>query len=107
MQKSGIFNLVDRFCTFIFNLNNHTFGLLEIYCPALEVPFRGLVAPASCTDDRASIRRNTVCSYGCVSGHYIAGGITHLSVKSTDFGMEMYLIVNVSVSVITCIHMGP
>lgn len=74
MQKSGIFNLVDRFCTFIFNLNNHTFGLLEIYCPALEVPFRGLVAPTSCTDDRASIRRNTVCSYGCEPGHYIAGG---------------------------------
>lgn len=73
-QKSGIFNLVDSFSTFIFNLNNHTFGLLEIYGPALEVPFRGLVAPASCTDDRANIRRNTVCSYGCESGHYIAGG---------------------------------
>lgn len=37
----------------------------------------------------------------------LQAGITHLSVKSTDFGMEMYLIVNVSVSVITCIHMGP
>ena len=58
----------------IFYLNNHTFGILEIYCPALEVPFRGLVAPASCTDDRANIQRNTVCSYGCESGHYIAGG---------------------------------
>lgn len=37
----------------------------------------------------------------------LQAGITHLSVKSTDFGMETYLIVNVTVSVITCIHMGP
>ena len=36
----------------------------------------------------------------------LQAGITHLSVKSTDFGMEMYLIVNVSVSVITCLHQG-
>ena len=37
----------------------------------------------------------------------LRAGITHLSVKSTDFGMEMYLTVNVSVSVITCLHIGP
>ncbi|KAJ7381185.1 hypothetical protein OS493_004785 [Desmophyllum pertusum] len=46
----------------------------EIYCPALEAPFRGLITPTSCTDDRENIRRNTACTYGCVSGHNIAGG---------------------------------
>ena len=37
----------------------------------------------------------------------LQAGITHLSVKSTDFGTATYLIVNVRVSVITCKHMGP
>ncbi|XP_068704567.1 uncharacterized protein [Montipora foliosa] len=46
----------------------------EIYCPALEAPFRGHITPATCTDDRANIRRNTICTYGCVSGHYVSGG---------------------------------
>ncbi|XP_068704515.1 uncharacterized protein [Montipora foliosa] len=46
----------------------------EIYCPALEAPFRGHIAPATCTDDRVNIRRNTICTYGCVSGHYLSGG---------------------------------
>ena len=50
------------------------FRILEIYCPALEAPFRGHITPATCTDDRANIRRNTICTYGCVSGHYVSGG---------------------------------
>lgn len=48
--------------------------ILEIYCPALEAPFRGHISPASCTDDRANIKRNTVCTYGCETGHYVTGG---------------------------------
>ena len=50
------------------------FIMLEIYCPALEAPFRGHISPDSCTDDRENIRRNTVCTYGCESGHYVTGG---------------------------------
>lgn len=48
--------------------------LAEIYCPALEAPFRGLIAPTICTDKRSNIRRSTVCSYGCDSGHNLVGG---------------------------------
>lgn len=48
--------------------------LAEIYCPALEAPFRGLIAPTTCTDKRSNIRRSTVCSYGCDSGHNLVGG---------------------------------
>jgi len=54
--------------------SNITSFISEIYCPALEAPFRGLITPGSCTDERENIRRNTVCTYGCESGHYIAGG---------------------------------
>lgn len=49
-------------------------GCEEIYCPALEAPFRGTISPTTCTDDRSNIRRNTVCTYGCVAGHNLAGG---------------------------------
>lgn len=49
-------------------------GCEEIYCPALEAPFRGLIAPTTCTDKRSNIRRSTVCSYGCDSGHNLVGG---------------------------------
>ncbi|XP_058970157.2 uncharacterized protein [Pocillopora verrucosa] len=46
----------------------------EIYCPALEAPFRGQITPETCTDDRENIQRNTQCTYGCVAGHNLAGG---------------------------------
>ena len=54
--------------------NKKTVCITEIYCPALETPFRGLITPASCTDERANIRRDTVCTYGCVTGYNSAGG---------------------------------
>jgi len=59
--------------------NNKNLPLLlsfisEIYCPALEAPFRGFITPDSCTDERENIGRNTVCTYGSISGHYITGG---------------------------------
>lgn len=46
----------------------------EIYCPALEDPFRGFIAPTTCTDERSNIRRSTVCKYDCDAGHNLAGG---------------------------------
>ena len=52
---------------------------VEIYCPILEVPFRGVITPALCTQDMANIRRSTVCSYGCASGHKLAGGDSSLT----------------------------
>ena len=54
------------------------FCFAEIYCPPLEAPFRGFITPTDCTDDRANIKRNTVCNYGCVAGHYLAGGAQYL-----------------------------
>ena len=51
----------------------------EIYCPILEVPFRGVITPALCTKDMANIRRSTVCSYGCASGYKLAGGDSSLT----------------------------
>ena len=57
----------------------HILILLEIYCPALEVPFRGSISPSSCTDDRANIQRDSACTYGCESGHYVTGGNNSLT----------------------------
>ena len=51
----------------------------EIYCPALEAPFRGSITPSSCTDERANIRRTTVCTYGCETGHYVTAGDNSLT----------------------------
>jgi hypothetical protein len=46
----------------------------EIYCPALEPPFRGSILPLSCASDRVNIRRNTMCTYQCETGHNLANG---------------------------------
>ena len=54
----------------------------EIYCPALEAPFRGSITPSSCTDERANIRRTTVCTYGCETGHYVTGGDNSLTCQN-------------------------
>ena len=58
---------------------------LEIYCPALEAPFRGHITPETCTDKRENIRRNTVCTYGCESAHYISGGDPALECQINGF----------------------
>ncbi|CAH3028156.1 unnamed protein product [Porites evermanni] len=57
----------------------------EIYCPALEAPFRGSISPSSCTDDRANIQRDTACTYGCESGHYVTGGNNSLTCQIDGF----------------------
>ncbi|XP_015763294.1 PREDICTED: neurogenic locus notch homolog protein 1-like [Acropora digitifera] len=57
----------------------------EIYCPALEAPFRGHITPETCTDKRENIRRNTVCTYGCESAHYISGGDPALECQINGF----------------------
>ena len=59
--------------------------IVEIYCPPLEAPFRGHITPESCTDERENIRRNTACAYGCVSGHYLAGGSQSLTCQIDGF----------------------
>lgn len=61
------------------------FDPLEIYCPALEPPFRGSISPSSCTDDRANIQRDTACTYGCESGHYVTGGNNSLTCQIDGF----------------------
>ncbi|XP_048580608.1 uncharacterized protein LOC5507741 isoform X2 [Nematostella vectensis] len=53
----------------------------EIYCPALETPFRGSITPSLCTDQRENIRRNTMCAYGCRTGYNLAGGDGSLTCK--------------------------
>ncbi|XP_022792631.1 uncharacterized protein LOC111331727 [Stylophora pistillata] len=45
----------------------------EIYCPALEVPLKGEITPAICTDGRANIAPNTACGYSCVTGYHLVG----------------------------------
>ena len=70
----ALFILVNKNICYYWLDNENNVCIIEIYCPALEAPFRGLITPASCTDERANIRRNTVCTYGCVTGHNMAGG---------------------------------
>lgn len=57
----------------------------EIYCPALEDPFRGFIAPTTCTDERSNIRRSTVCKYGCEVGHNLTGGDSSLVCQIDGF----------------------
>ncbi|XP_067053119.1 uncharacterized protein [Acropora muricata] len=61
-------------CNAGYRLMDDDQGCEEIYCPALEDPFRGFIAPTTCTDERSNIRRGTVCKYDCEAGHNLAGG---------------------------------
>ncbi|KAK3707600.1 hypothetical protein QZH41_017862 [Actinostola sp. cb2023] len=57
-----------------YKLTENKYGCEEIYCPVLEAPFRGSIQPQQCTDDRANIRRNSMCTYLCDTGHKLAKG---------------------------------